>query len=57
MSDLAEKLVVKRKNLVYLLVYKLMKLALILHVATISVERVFFCCEHNYNLFKELNKR
>jgi hAT family C-terminal dimerisation region len=41
MGDLAEKLVVKRKNLVYPLVYKLIKLALILPVATASVERAF----------------
>jgi hAT family C-terminal dimerisation region len=41
MGDLAEKLVAKRKKLFYLLVYKLIKLILILPGATISVESVF----------------
>jgi len=40
-GDLAEKLVVKRKNLLYPIVYKLVKLVLILPVATASVERAF----------------
>ena len=40
-SDLAQKMVVTQKNLVYPLVYWLLTLALILHVATATVERVF----------------
>jgi hAT family C-terminal dimerisation region len=40
-GDLAEKLAAKRKILLYPLVYKLVKLVLILLVATASVERVF----------------
>ncbi|KAJ1688887.1 hypothetical protein LUZ63_013042 [Rhynchospora breviuscula] len=41
MSDLSQKLVEKRKDIVYPLVYKLIKLALLLPVATASVERAF----------------
>ncbi|XP_061376189.1 uncharacterized protein LOC133318213 [Gastrolobium bilobum] len=40
-SDLALKMVEKRKDIVYPLVYLLIKLALVLPVATASVERVF----------------
>ena len=40
-SDLAQKMVVSRKNLVHPLVYRLLTLALILPVATATVERVF----------------
>ncbi|KAL7104054.1 hypothetical protein ACP275_08G220400 [Erythranthe tilingii] len=40
-SRLAEKLVAKRKNVTYPLVYLLLKLSLILPVATASVERIF----------------
>ncbi|KAL7149365.1 hypothetical protein ABFS83_05G035300 [Erythranthe nasuta] len=40
-SRLAEKLVAKRKNITYPSVYLLLKLSLILPVATASVERVF----------------
>jgi hAT family C-terminal dimerisation region len=38
---LSQKIVEKNKHIVYALVYKLIKLALILPVATASVERVF----------------
>ncbi|XP_052171575.1 uncharacterized protein LOC127787555 [Diospyros lotus] len=41
LSDLARKLVAMKKNDVYPLVYKLVTLALILPVATATVERVF----------------
>jgi hypothetical protein len=41
LGDLAEKLVLTKKNMVYPLVYKLLTLALILPVATATVERVF----------------
>ncbi len=40
-SALAQKLVCMRKHIVYPLVYQLVKLALILPVATASVERAF----------------
>ncbi|XP_061370735.1 uncharacterized protein LOC133313390 [Gastrolobium bilobum] len=40
-SDLALKMVEKRKNIVYLMVYLLIKLTLLLSVATANVERVF----------------
>ncbi|KAL7120128.1 hypothetical protein ACP275_02G104400 [Erythranthe tilingii] len=40
-SRLAEKLVAKRKNITYPTVYLLLKLSLLLPVATASVERVF----------------
>ncbi|GAV61470.1 Dimer_Tnp_hAT domain-containing protein [Cephalotus follicularis] len=40
-GDLAKKLVDQKKHIVYPLVYKLMKFALILPVATATVERVF----------------
>ena len=40
-SDLAQTMVVSRKNLVYPLVYRLLTLALILDVATATVEIVF----------------
>ncbi|KAL7119944.1 hypothetical protein ACP275_02G092900 [Erythranthe tilingii] len=40
-SRLTEKLVAKRKNVTYPLVYLLLKLSLILPVATASVERIF----------------
>ncbi|GAV79922.1 LOW QUALITY PROTEIN: Dimer_Tnp_hAT domain-containing protein, partial [Cephalotus follicularis] len=40
-GDLAKKLVDQKKDIVYPLVYKLMKFALILPVATATVERVF----------------
>ena len=39
--ELSQKMVEKRKHNIYPLVYKLVKLALILPVATASVERVF----------------
>ncbi|KAK4256472.1 hypothetical protein QN277_009328 [Acacia crassicarpa] len=41
-SNLALKMVEKRKDIVYPLVYLLIKLALVLPVATVSVEQVFF---------------
>jgi hypothetical protein len=41
LSELSEKIVETNKHNVYPLVYKLVKLALILPVATASVERVF----------------
>ncbi|PON53209.1 hypothetical protein TorRG33x02_305960, partial [Trema orientale] len=41
LSDLAQKLVVTKKDKVYLLVYMLVTLALLLPVATATVERVF----------------
>ncbi|KAJ3698945.1 hypothetical protein LUZ61_002650 [Rhynchospora tenuis] len=41
MGVLAQKLVARRKDIVYPLVYKLIKLALILPVATATVERAF----------------
>jgi hypothetical protein len=40
-SDLSEKLVETRKHIVYPLVYRLLKLAMILHVATATVKRSF----------------
>lgn len=40
LGALAEKLVLTKKNMVYPLVYKLLTLALILPVATATVERV-----------------
>jgi hypothetical protein len=40
-ADLSIKLVETKKNLTYNLVYKLLKLVLVLHVATATVERVF----------------
>ncbi|GAV78766.1 Dimer_Tnp_hAT domain-containing protein [Cephalotus follicularis] len=40
-GDLAKKLIDQKKYIVYPLVYKLMKFALILPVATATVERVF----------------
>ena len=40
--DLARKLVKTKKNIVYPLVYLLVKLALLLPVATATVERAFF---------------
>ena len=40
-NDLSLKLVGTKKHIVYLLVYLLVKLALILSVSTASVERVF----------------
>ncbi|XP_073034891.1 uncharacterized protein [Primulina eburnea] len=41
LGDLSENLVMSKKNMVYPLVYKLLTLALILPVATATVERVF----------------
>ncbi|XP_073304598.1 uncharacterized protein [Primulina huaijiensis] len=41
LGDLSEKLVMSKKNMVYPFVYKLLTLALILQVATATVERVF----------------
>ena len=40
-SDLAKKMVEKRKDKLYPLLYRLLTLSLILHVATAVVERVF----------------
>jgi hypothetical protein len=40
-SDLSEKLVETKRHIVYLLVYLLLKLAMILPVATATVERSF----------------
>ena len=40
-SDIARKLVKTKKDIVYQLVYLLLKLALILPVATVTVERAF----------------
>ena len=40
-SDLSEKLVETRKHIVYPLVYRLLKLAMILPIATAAVERSF----------------
>lgn len=40
-AELVEKMVKKRKDGIYPLVYKLMKLTLTLPIATASVERVF----------------
>ncbi|KAK9277969.1 hypothetical protein L1049_027526 [Liquidambar formosana] len=40
-GGLAEKMVQKRKNVIFPLVYKLVKLALILPIATATVERAF----------------
>lgn len=40
-SDLSEKLVETRKHIVYPLVYRILKLVMILHVATTTVERFF----------------
>ena len=45
-SDLAQKMVGTKKDQTYQLVYLLLTLALILPVATASVERVSFCYEH-----------
>ncbi|XP_016191640.1 zinc finger MYM-type protein 1-like [Arachis ipaensis] len=44
---LSQKLVETRKHIVYPLVFLLLKLALVLPVATASVERTFFCYEHH----------
>ncbi|XP_052177536.1 uncharacterized protein LOC127791592 [Diospyros lotus] len=41
LGDLAEKLVMTKKNIIYSLVYKLLTLALVLPIATATVERVF----------------
>jgi Na+-transporting methylmalonyl-CoA/oxaloacetate decarboxylase beta subunit len=41
MDELSQKLVEKKKHIVYPLIYKLLSLALILPVATASVERAF----------------
>ena len=51
LGDLAEKLVMKKKNIIYPLVYKLLTLTLVLPIATATVERVFsamniVCNEH-----------
>jgi hypothetical protein len=40
-ASLAEKMVKTKKNLVFPLVYMLVKLSLLLPVATVTVERVF----------------
>jgi hypothetical protein len=40
-TSLAEKMVKTKKNLVFPLVYMLVKLSLLLPVATVTVERVF----------------
>ncbi|XP_074592435.1 uncharacterized protein LOC141848289 [Curcuma longa] len=45
LGDLSEKLVMSKKSMVYLLVFKLLTLSLILPVATATVERVFLPCE------------
>ncbi|XP_022032604.1 uncharacterized protein LOC110933702 [Helianthus annuus] len=45
-SDLAKKMVETRKNIDYQLVYRLMKLSLVLPVATASVERSFSSMKH-----------
>ncbi|XP_052181936.1 uncharacterized protein LOC127794728 [Diospyros lotus] len=41
LGDLAEKLVMTKKNIIYPLVYKLLTLVLVLPIATATVERVF----------------
>ena len=41
-ANLAEKMVKTKKNLIFLLVYMLIKLSLLLAVATTTVERIFF---------------
>ena len=46
-GQLIEKIVEMRKNVSYPLVYSLVTLALILLVATVTVERVFFSNEHD----------
>ena len=46
-GQLAEKMVEMKKDVSYPLVYSLVTLALILLVATTTVERAFFSNEHN----------
>jgi len=41
LNEFAQKLVVTKKNIVYLLVYKLVTLALILSVVIATIKRVF----------------
>ena len=41
LGDLAEKLVMTKKNIIYPLVYKLLTLTLVLPIATATIERVF----------------
>jgi len=43
-ASLAEKMVKTKKNLIFPLVYMLIKLSLLLPVATATVERVFLLC-------------
>ena len=45
-GSLSVKMVETERHLMFLLVYRLIELALLLPVATTSVERVFFCYEH-----------
>jgi len=45
-KNLSEKLVETERYIVYPLVYLLLKLAMILPVATSNVERAFFCHEN-----------
>ena len=42
-ASLVEKMIKTKKNLIFLLVYMLIKLSLLLPTATTIVERVFFC--------------
>jgi hAT family C-terminal dimerisation region len=51
--ELSQKMMKKNRHNVYLLVYKLMKLCLLLPVATASVERVF----SSMNLMKNRHKK
>lgn len=48
-SDLAIKVVETRKHIVYPMVYLLIELALILHVATATIERAFSAMNINKN--------
>jgi hypothetical protein len=43
-ASLAEKMVKTKKNLIFPLVYMLIKLSLLLPVTTATVERVFLLC-------------
>ena len=54
LSELSEKMVETNKYNVYPLVYKLLKLALILPVATASVERVFSAMDFATNNLRSI---
>ncbi|KAL2479685.1 Uncharacterized protein Adt_32651 [Abeliophyllum distichum] len=57
LGDIANKLVLTKKSEVYPLLYKLVALALILAVATVTVERVFFAMYYVKNRLGKSNWR